>query len=70
MVNVDEGIENVRWRRNGDSIHAWDSKVVVTIENIGVNDAGIYECHEQGIRQERHAIFQVIVRGNLSNSGQ
>ena len=65
MVIVDEGIENVRWRRNGDSIHAWDSKVVVTIDNVRVTDSGIYECHEQGVRRERHAIFQVIVRGKI-----
>ena len=65
MVNVNDGIENVRWRRNGELIRTWDNQEVFTIENIGVDDAGIYECHEQGIRQERHAIFQVIVRGNL-----
>ena len=70
MVNVNEGegIENFEWRRNGELLRDWNNQEVVTIENIRVNDSGIYECHEQGVREERHAIFQVIVRGNQESS--
>ena len=55
----------LRWRHNGGGfISKWDGESRVEIENVRVQDGGIYECHQNRKRAEgKHAIFQLVVRG-------
>ena len=50
---------------NGERrIAAWNDLKTVTITNVRLADAGIYECYEDGRRgQGQHAIMRLIVRG-------
>ena len=48
-------------------IEDWNGKTDVTINNVRLADAGIYECFEEGKRHEgQHSIMILIVRGSLS----
>ncbi|XP_072041907.1 tyrosine-protein kinase receptor Tie-1-like isoform X2 [Amphiura filiformis] len=41
----------------------WTNLTSVTIPSVTVNDAGVYECSEFGLRENgKHAIFQLVVR--------
>ncbi|XP_071957854.1 uncharacterized protein [Antedon mediterranea] len=55
---------NLRWKKDGIiDIFEWDGLSNVTIENVRRKDDGIYECYQEGHRDEgQHAIVRVIVR--------
>ncbi|XP_072050190.1 uncharacterized protein [Amphiura filiformis] len=54
---------DLRWRHNEQPIIAWNSKKTVTITHVRKADAGIYECHQDGKREDGlHAIMRLIVR--------
>ena len=54
----------LRWNHNGSPVPEWNSLKTVTIANVKLSDKGIYECYENGIREEGlHAIMRLIVRG-------
>ena len=56
----------LRWNHNSDYISAWDGMKSVTITNVRKADEGIYECYEDGHRDDGlHAIMRLIVRGEL-----
>ena len=57
--------ENVlRWNHNGSPVTKWNILKTVTIPNVKLSDEGIYECYEDGKREEGlHAIMRLIVRG-------
>ena len=56
--------ENLRWRHNEARMSAWDGMKSVTITNVRKADEGIYECCEDGHREDGvHAIMRLIVRG-------
>ena len=56
----------LRWRHNGGKvITELHDQNQYTISNVTVDDAGIYECHQNRARGTgEHAIFQLVVRGN------
>ena len=59
--------ENIlRWRHNEAPKSAWDGMKKVTITNVRKADEGIYECYEDGHREDGlHAIMRLIVRGKF-----
>ena len=65
-LRVTASVDNIRWRHNGGGfIEKWNDDQVVQLTNVEVGDRGIYESHRNHDRsQGRHAIFQLIVRGN------
>ena len=64
-LEVQTDLSELRWSHNGGpSITAWERKIKVTIENVRKADEGIYECYNDGAREEaKHAIMRLIVRG-------
>ena len=68
-VEKNNGISNLRWRHNGgESIPALDGWDTNTISSVTVQDAGVYECYQNGKRDRGlHAIFQLVVRGEQRN---
>ena len=55
----------LRWNHDGSPVTKWNSLKTVTIPNVRLSDEGIYECYEDGKREEGlHAIMRLIVRGN------
>ena len=58
----------LRWRHNGGKVTTeLDDQIQYTISNVTVDDAGIYECHQNHVRGTgEHAIFQLVVRGNIN----
>ena len=65
-MTVATTLEPLVWRKNGEVIIAWsynNYQKTVIINSVSLQDAGIYECHQQNNRTGTHAIFQVIVRG-------
>ena len=69
-LRVTTAIDSLRWRHNGgEYITSWNDDPAVQLTNVRVDDRGIYECLRHGDRsQGRHAIFQLIVRGNKHNN--
>ena len=67
-LSVTTSLSNLRWvHNNGNEITEWNDKITVTIDNVRLVDAGIYECYEDGKRElGRHAIMRLIVRGNIN----
>ncbi|XP_033122952.1 tyrosine-protein kinase receptor Tie-1-like, partial [Anneissia japonica] len=56
-------IENLRWAKNGNYNIEWDNLTEISLENITLDDAGVYECYVNGTRDEgKHAFMQLIVR--------
>ncbi|XP_072043279.1 uncharacterized protein [Amphiura filiformis] len=55
----------LRWIHNGQRVlQNWNGQTTVTINNVRLADAGVYECYEDGRREEgEHAIMILIVRG-------
>ena len=68
-LEENNGISNLRWRHNGgESIPALNGMDTNTISSVTVQDAGVYECYQDGSRdQGLHAIFQLVVRGKQTN---
>ena len=68
-LEVQTDLTDLRWSYNGGpSITEWEEKKKVTIENVRKADEGIYECYNDGDREEaKHAIMRLIVRGKLFN---
>ncbi len=67
-VNTDlTNLSTLRWiHNNGPVIEDWNGKTDVTINNVRLADAGIYECFEEGKRHEgQHSIMILIVRGRF-----
>ena len=66
-LSVTTLLSNLRWiHNNGNDITEWNDKTTVTIDNVRLADAGIYECYETGQREMgKHAIMRLIVRGNI-----
>ena len=67
-VNTDlNDPSTLRWIHNNSSvIEDWNGKTNVTIDNVRLADAGIYECFEEGKRHEgQHSIMILIVRGRF-----
>ena len=66
-LSVITDVSNLRWiHNNGNEIDEWNDKTTVTIDNVRLADAGVYECYEDGQRElGRHAIMRLIVRGNI-----
>ncbi|XP_071959475.1 uncharacterized protein [Antedon mediterranea] len=67
LVLTLDGIDDttLRWKKNGDTadISEWDGLSHVTLGNVRRKDDGIYECYQEGHRDEgQHAIVRVIVR--------
>ncbi|XP_072044702.1 uncharacterized protein [Amphiura filiformis] len=64
-LTVTSTVNDVRWvHNNGDIITDWNNQTDVTINNVRLTDAGIYECFEEGRREMgEHAIMRLIVRG-------
>ena len=61
-TNLQEDV--LRWNHNGSPVAKWDGLTTVTIPNVRLSDKGIYECYEDGEREEGlHAITRLIVRG-------
>ena len=55
------------WKHNGNDVTAWNGQSNVTINNVQVTDAGIYECYRDGYHsQQKHALMKLIVRGNVN----
>ena len=56
----------LRWNHNDEYISAWDGMKSVTITNVRKADEGIYECYEDGRREDGvHAIMNLIVRSKF-----
>ena len=67
-VEVDIGVSTLRWRHNGELIPTLHGMDTNTISSVTVQDAGVYECYQNGKRnQGLHAIFQLVVRGEQRN---
>ena len=66
-LSVTTSLSNLRWiHKSGNEITEWNDKTTVTIDNVRLADAGIYECYEDGQRETgEHAIMRLIVRGNI-----
>ncbi|XP_071957852.1 uncharacterized protein [Antedon mediterranea] len=62
LVSIDNTM--LRWKKDGSiDISEWNGMSNVTIENVRRKDDGIYECYQEGHRNEgKHAIVRVIVR--------
>ncbi|XP_072041905.1 uncharacterized protein [Amphiura filiformis] len=53
---------NIQYNGN-DNRPNWNDMTSVTIPRVTVNDAGVYECSQFGLRENgKHAIFQLVVR--------
>ncbi|XP_072044700.1 uncharacterized protein [Amphiura filiformis] len=63
-LTVTSTVNNVRWvHNNGDIITDWNDQTEVTIDNVRLANAGIFECFEAGRREMgEHAIMRLIVR--------
>ncbi|XP_072044701.1 uncharacterized protein [Amphiura filiformis] len=63
-LTVTSTVNNVRWvHNNGDIITDWNDQTEVTIHNVRMANAGIFECFEEGKREMgEHAIMRLIVR--------
>ena len=47
-------------------MNAWDGMKSVNVTNVRKADEGIYECYEDGHREDGvHAIMRLVVRGEL-----
>ena len=67
-VTTNLAVTVLRWRHNGEYVGAWDGMKSVTITNVRKADEGIYECYEDGHREDGvHDIMRLIVRGKLSS---
>ena len=66
-LRVSSTDNNLRWiHNNGKIIRDWNDQTEVTIDNVRLADAGIYECFADGKREMRqHAIMRLIVRGSF-----
>ncbi|XP_072048343.1 receptor-type tyrosine-protein phosphatase S-like [Amphiura filiformis] len=54
---------NFYWNKDGSIIPEWSNQKTVTINQLGVTDAGIYDCYLDNERNEgKQAIIRVIVR--------
>ncbi|XP_072048335.1 uncharacterized protein [Amphiura filiformis] len=63
MLEVTASRSDVLWNKDGTHIGDWDNQKQVTIDPVGVGDAGIYECYFQGERKQgTQAIMRLIVR--------
>ncbi|XP_033644813.1 receptor-type tyrosine-protein phosphatase T-like isoform X1 [Asterias rubens] len=53
----------LRWRHNGDNVTAWNGQSSISILNVQLHDAGIYECYIEGRHdQHNHALMNLLVR--------
>ena len=68
-VDMNSGVNNLRWRHNGsESMSHLDDMDTYTINSVTLQDAGVYECYHNNMRNEGlHAIFQLVVRGEQGN---
>ena len=56
----------LRWRHNGALVSVWNGLKLVNVANVRKADEGIYECYEDGHREDGlHAIVRLIVRGKF-----
>ena len=64
-LEVDTDFTDLRWSHNGGpNITNWEGRNKITIDNVRKGDEGIYECYNDGEREEaKHAIMRLIVRG-------
>ena len=61
----------LRWAHNGVPVSDWDGMGVVSITDVRKADEGIYECYEEGHRENGlHAIMRLIVRGKIFISSE
>ena len=63
-LEVETDFTNLRWSHNGGpNITNWAGRNKVNIDNVRKADEGIYECYNDGEREEaKHAIMRLIVR--------
>ena len=66
VVKDSELSEPLQWRHNGSSPKpGLMDQTQYTIPTVTLDDAGIYECHQNHARGTgKHAIFQLVVRGD------
>ena len=68
-LSVETDVSELRWRHNGEepTMRAngeFFSGTSLTLSDVGTEDGGIYECHENHKRAKgQQAIFQLVVRG-------
>ncbi|XP_033099120.1 angiopoietin-1 receptor-like [Anneissia japonica] len=56
-------IENLRWAKNGNYNIEWDNLTEISLENITLDDAGVYECYiNDSWNEGKHAFMHLIVR--------
>ena len=66
VTTTKDNENNLRWRHNEVLLSRWDGLKAVFITNVRKADEGIYECYEDGHREDGlHAIMRLIVRGKL-----
>ncbi|XP_071799509.1 receptor-type tyrosine-protein phosphatase T-like [Asterias amurensis] len=53
----------LRWRHNGDDVTAWNGQSSISILNVQLHHAGIYECFIEGRHHlQNHALMELLVR--------
>ncbi len=56
----------LRWRHNGIDVTAWNGQSSISIHNVQLNHAGIYECYRGGRHYlQKHALTKLLVRRKL-----
>ncbi|XP_022092290.1 receptor-type tyrosine-protein phosphatase T-like [Acanthaster planci] len=60
--------DDLRWKHDGADITEWNGQSSVSLYDVAITDAGIYECYQDGQwADQKHALMKLIVRACPAN---